>query len=684
MNPIRSFIGRRQFLIAAGMTSTSALAINKLAGVFDPVFLTSEAMAVEKPGTSGIKVVTSKYPHLLSPLKIRNKILKNRIFQTPSPPHSLQGPENYPADAYRSHYSEIAKNAAIVTLVEEFGQYPKKYEATDAKFGPSHYSDSMWEDIPPVRNYLDQLVEDIHCEGSLICCGRIGGRMGGPGGAVKIEDIVTQAKQNEDKGYDAIEVGERDWEGGVESVRAVLKQIEAVRNATNLIIVAVILPFTPGLSRGNPHYPVDERSGDKATGPKMEEVLAMVKMIDGLADILRMKDAGHYTNHPNSFTMEKDKPFMLRFSQAIKESGAKIITAPNGGFHDPNFNDELIANGKADLIAMATPMIADPEYVKKAYEGRGEDITPCVMCHDCHGVSRTEGPWFDVCTVNPKWGLSATKKASIRPPSASKKVAVIGGGPAGMKAAITAAERGHKVTLYEESEALGGLLRHADHTQWKWTYRDFKDYLVRQTYKAGVEVLLKTAAAPEMIKSKGFDTVLVAIGAEPVISKIPGADGKNVFNILTAFSNKKALGKNLVLIGAGTFGTESAICFAKDGYKITVLTSEKEMIPKKAIGPHNKENQIDIFQNHPNISYVVEAVATRIENGKVAFKDASGNEKSLQADSVIIYAGLKPRMDEAMKFAGSAGQVLMLGDCTGNAGTVQKTIRNAFFTASQV
>ena len=119
-------------------------------------------------------------------------------------------------------------------------------------------------------------------------------------------------------------------------------------------------------------------------------------------------------------------------------------------------------------------------------------------------------------------------------------------------------------------------------------------------------------------------------------------------------------------------------------YKITVLTSDKEMIPKKAIGPHNKENQIDIYQNHPNISYFVEVIVTRIADGKVTYKDAAGSEKSVQADSVIIYAGLKPRMDEAMKFAGSAGQFQIIGDCTGNAGTVQKTIRSAFFAASQV
>ena len=172
-----------------------------------------------------------------------------------------------------------------------------------------------------------------------------------------------------------------------------------------------------------------------------------------------------------------------------------------------------------------------------------------------------------------------------------------------------------------------------------------------------------------MIKAKGYDTVLVAVGAEPVVSRIPGADGKNVFNIVSVYSNKKSLGKNVVIIGAGVFGTETGIGLAKDGYKVTVLTSEKQMIPEEAIGPHNMENQIDIYQNHPNFSYVLEATATGISDGKVTYRDASGSEKSIQADSVVIYAGLKPRMDEAMKFSGSAGQFFLLGDCTGQAGT---------------
>ena len=253
-----------------------------------------------------------------------------------------------------------------------------------------------------------------------------------------------------------------------------------------------------------------------------------------------------------------------------------------------------------------------------------------------------------------------------------------------MKAAITAAERGHRVTLYEKSDSMGGLQQHTDFTAYKWSYKNFKDYLINQVKKAGIETNLRTTATPEMIKAKGYDVVLVALGAEPIASNIPGADGKNVFNILSVYSNKDALGKNVVLIGGGLFGTETGLCLVKEGYRVTELTSEKQLIPEEFIGSHNREIQIDIALNNPDFKFVVEAVATGVSDGKVTYRDATGSEKSVQADSVVIYSGLRPRMDEAIEFSGSAPQVLLLGDCTGRGGMLYKTIRSAFFVASQV
>jgi thioredoxin reductase len=747
MNLIKSLImRRRQFLIAAGVSSTSALTCKKLQAFAGPGFQTNGAiapanmaalaMASEKARAAGTNATTNKCPHLLSPLRIRNVVLKNRIMTSPAPPHSLQGPENYATDAFRNHYSNLAKNAAIVTVETHFGTYPKTYSPKDAMFpGPDHFSDHNWEDIPPVRNYLQRLIDDIHCEGSLVnysgnlggpgIFGGLGGEPGGGGAAgggpmgaaggggpmggtppgqgpgglgpqaqpVSIKDLVAQAKKIEDMGFDA-------W---IMSANT-LEQVEAIRNATNLILIAKLAlggGQDPGAMGGGANaktlrynYPgveYDWSFGDRTPGinnlhrptdSELKQAVEAARKVDGLADIIWLRDGR--CEHPNGFIQDRDKPFSLYYAIALKEAGIKALLCPSAGIHIAEQTDQFIASGQMDMVGMSTPFFTDPEYVKKALEGRCEDIVPCLMCHDCHGISRSSGPFFDTCNVNPKWGTPMYKIANIPAPTTKKKVAVIGGGPGGMKAALVAAERGHQVTLYEKSDSLGGLLKFSDHTQWKWTYKDFKDYIVRQVNKKGIEVKLNTAATPEMIKAGAYDTVLVASGAEPVISKMPGADGKNVFNILTAYSNKKALGKNVVFIGAGRIGTEAAIGMAKDGHKVTQITSGKLLIELEAIGPHNMMNQVLILQNHPDYNCILEATPKSISEGKVSYVDSKGEEKSIQADSVVIYSGLRPKMDEAAKFSSSAPQVLLVGDCTGKNGTIQKTIRSAFFLASQV
>ena len=214
--------------------------------------------------------------------------------------------------------------------------------------------------------------------------------------------------------------------------------------------------------------------------------------------------------------------------------------------------------------------------------------------------------------------------------------------------------------------------------------KDLKDYLIYQVKKAGIEVKLDTTATPSMIKAAGYDTVLVATGAEVVQSRMPGADASNVFNILTCYSNKNALGQNVVMIGAGKLGTEAAIGIAKDGHKITVLAPGDEIIDAEDVGAHNVGNQERIYKNHPNFKCFIKTTVKSITGSKVVYTDEKGVESSIQADSIVIWSGLKPRMDEAEKFIGSADEVLLLGDCTGKGGRIQKTIRSAFFVASQV
>jgi thioredoxin reductase len=503
-----------------------------------------------------------------------------------------------------------------------------------------------------------------------------GGRGGMPGGgrgpmgraSQSVEEIVSEAKEAADQGYDVYHMRTPSLEAA-----------QAVRNATNLIIMTSLRLGVIGTGRG-PNIP-GVGNVNQPTADELEQAVEEVRKYEGVADFVYIR-AG--SAHPNSFCQDQDRPWSLAYAEAIKKAGLKILTCPGAGFHDPIQNDGFIASGKTDMVSMTTPFFADPNLVKKVAAGRADDVIPCYQCQNCHCISMLKGPHYATCDVNPKWATPPYKLASIQPPLRKKKVAVIGGGPGGMKAAIVAAERGHKVTLYEKNASLGGLLQFSDYSQWRWNHKVLKDWLIHQVNKAGVEVKLNTAATPSMVKGAGYDTVLVATGAEPVISRMLGADAGNVFNILSCYSNKKALGKNVVMIGAGKIGTEAAIGMAKDGHKITVLAPGEEMIDAEDVGAHNVGNQERIYKNHPNFSYVMKTVVKSITGGKVTYRDSEGAEKSIRADSIVIWSGLKPRMDEAEEFIGSADEVLLLGDCTGKGGRIQKAIRSAFFVASQV
>jgi thioredoxin reductase len=648
-----------------------------------------------------------------------------------------------------------------------WGSYPKTYNANSPTPGPDHYSDSSWEDIPPVRNYIRRLIEDIHCEGSLVSYigqvgggsapspggggggapqgggqggqmpqgempqgemteggmqggpqgggqmpegmempegmqgggpqgggqggGQAGGQGGGGGSTTSVEEFLAQAKEAEEMGFDVFMMQSTNTEA-----------MTAIRNQTKLLVLAKATvgggmmggPGGGGSTTKKWNYEgarYDWSLGSNAPGitnvnrptdEQIQQAVELAKKLEGFADMLWIRDGRH--EHPNSFIQDKEKPFNLYYAEAIKKAGVNIVVVPTAGFHDVVQNDGFIANGQTDMVGMTTPFFADPEAIKKASEGRPEDITPCLMCQDCHGISRTAGPWFDSCNVNPKWAVPLYKLKNIPAPTTVKKVAVIGGGPGGMKAALTAAERGHKVTLYEKGDALGGLLQFTDNAQWKWTYRDFKDHLINQVKKAGIEVKLGAEATPKMIKSKGYDTVLVATGAEVVQSKMKASGGTTVLDIMDAYKKKDQIKGDVVLIGAGRIGTECAIGIVKDGHKVFQIATGDYLFELECIGAHNQMNQILILEGHPDYSCTFNAMPKKIADGKVYYTDSEGKEQSVKADTVVLFNGFRPRTDEAEEFFGAANQVLFVGHCTGKNSTIQLTMRSAFFMASQI
>ena len=734
MNLLHSLMRRRQFLSAATMTTASALAFGKpsAATTSQPASQAGVAGASNRPATAGVKgSLGNRYSHLLSPLKIGNVILKNRMTHSRGLPHFLQGPETFPSEAVISHYAGVARNgAAVVTVRDSEGLSDRKILVGDN----AHMC--MWDpDDPAVQNYLAQLVDAIHFYDSRAFvglniampygysissyAGEIGREheaitpgLGMPGGSKgdptedleklssrlgrfmtlgrlsgkeipvnlmqqMIQDTANRAKFYQGLGFDGVNIymtyrahmlahalspalNKRTdkYGGSIENrARFPLELFQGIKKACG------------------PDFLIEAQvSGEEEEGGyTIEDVVQYAKLWEGSLDILQLRAATQLLAHPMGWNSQKGSPATLKYAEAVKKSGAKIVTAPVGGYQDLALNEEYIATGKTDLIAMGRAFICDSEFGKKACEGRGEDVVPCVRCNKCHGNTS----WLSFCSVNPKLGMAHRLDRMIDAPAKSKNVAVIGGGPAGMQAAIVAAERGHKVTLYEKNGYLGGLLRHTDFASFQWPLKDYKDYLIRRLNKAGVEVLLKTEAAPDVIQKKEYDAILYAGGTDPVIPRIPSDEGSNVWNVSNVYGNEKALGKNVVVIGGGR-GAEIALHLYRSGHKVTVLASGKRLVDVE--GPHQG---ID-FQNMDNFSFILEATPTRISNGKVTYGDAKGVEKSVQADSVVVFAGFKPKRDEALRFSGLSNQFFIIGDCSGYGGDVRKCNRIAFAAASRI
>lgn len=268
---------------------------------------------------------------------------------------------------------------------------------------------------------------------------------------------------------------------------------------------------------------------------------------------------------------------LIPLAEAVKKCVRLPIIAVNS--ISPELGEQALANGQADFIAIGRQSFADPDYPNKVMEQEPEKIRRCLRCNECH--SSLVAPFGVQCSVNPQTGKEGEDFIKILPAERKKKVAVIGGGPGGMAAAIVAADRGHEVTLFEAKDHLGGALYYAAIPDFKHDFREYLNYLTNKIEGCAITVKLNTEANAKTIHDGKFEAVIAAMGAVPAKPPIKGLDDQ-VYTALDVLDGNVPKEEEIVVCGAGLVGCETAMFLAEMGKKVTIVDMVSVAAPDAA------------------------------------------------------------------------------------------------------
>lgn len=643
-----------------------------------------------------------KYPHLFEPLYVKSSgtPFKNRVLCAPNGLYSTYGVDNGVLNVYGLEYfTELARGgAACINVTVLFSTDPD--------------GDNGLIIDPEKGNHakMHVLQRSIHAYQSksfveLFHAGRCAAVMANKdvpllastdgeyqGHHVKgldeqdmkdiINQYVTLSKNAQRAGFDGIQLhfahgwlvhdflsplsNKRtdEYGGSVENrVRFPLRIVKAIREAVgDNMIIELRLDGS------------DEVEGGITPEDTAQQILLMQDYVD-MAHITcgtRLDNTTRAKMHP---TYVLPKLHNAWASEIVKNTpGIHIPIGVVGYISTPEEGEQLIAEGKADYILLARSLIADPEWVNKAEEGRPEDIRPCLRCDYCldHGrrkalfkgkeLSLVAEPTNDgACAVNP-FSHQGIGKKFFPKPERVKKVAVVGGGVAGLNAAIAAGERGHQVTLYEQSSRLGGQITITDTVSFKKELKEYHEYLERRAGKnPNITIRLHTRATPELIRESESDVAIIAVGARQKFSDIPGA--KKGSYSFAAFHNPDRFGKKVVIIGGGHVGAELSLHLAEFGHEVTVVEQNQFFLPTCELSL--RVSLLEELANRKVKTLDSTEAVEVLDDGVKVVNDRKG-EYVIPADSVIFAIGTEPLDSLRDSFAGVAPKVINVGDVLGD------------------
>lgn len=419
-----------------------------------------------------------------------------------------------------------------------------------------------------------------------------------------------------------------------------------------------------------PGFPIEFRmSGSELFegGYDLQEGVRIAQQIEPYVDMIHVS-AGTYQRgfgdtHPSMF---KDHGCNVYLAAEIKKH-VSVPVATIGGLNDPAQMEQIIAEGKADVVYMARALLADPFLPRKVMENRDGDIVRCLRCFTC--MAERAATATRRCTVNPLIGREM-EGCEVTPASEKKKVLVAGGGPGGLKAAHTAALRGHQVILMEQDSELGGILKSEQAIPFKYEMYQLAQTFADQCRVAGVEIRLNTKATKESVEKEAPDAVIVAAGSAPLVPPIEGIHGDNVTIVNRYYLEKEKVGDQVVVLGGGLAGCECAIHLAQEGKKVRLVEMRDQLAPDANVRHRplllkEIEKSVEVYTGHKAVKVC--------ENG-VLCQDKEGNEVMVEGASVICALGQRARKDVVEELRDSAPYVAVIGDCAKVA-----TITNAVY-----
>ena len=402
-------------------------------------------------------------------------------------------------------------------------------------------------------------------------------------------------------------------------------------------------------------------------------------LVEDGVDMLHVAQANHTGNMADTIPPMGVQPygFFVKIAGDIKKA-VNVPVSAVGRIVDADMAARVIESGMADIVAMGRPLLADPDWGTKIAAGKACDIRRCISCNKgC--TDAIQNRQFLSCVLNAENGYENTR--SIQPAAQKKKIAVLGGGPAGLEAARVAALRGHDVTLFEKTTTLGGQLNIACVPPRKEEMRRAAQDLIHAVCNAGVHLCMGQTRTAEQLKDAGFEAVINAVGAHSAAPRIPGIDSVNVADAWKVLAGEQQVYGTVAVIGGGMVGCETAEYLAARGCKVSVI----EMMDKIAAGesttilPTLLENYktygVEQYPSHKVKEFRMDAVVC---------ENKDGAEVTIPCDYIVLAMGARSNAFDAAALESAGIPVYSIGDAAGKAADISNAIRTGYDTACQL